>query len=520
MAREQGLDLNIAWVSGDEVLGVVEEAIASNSSDFEHLCTGKKLAEWEYKPVYAQAYLGGLGIAAAFENGADIVLCGRVSDASLVIGAAAWWHGWQRTDLDQLANALIAGHIIECSSYVTGGNYTGFKALEGAGWENLGFPIAEIAQTGEVVITMTRDWAGEVSVHTCTAQILYEIQGPRYYNSDVTAIIDEVWFEQLDKNRVALRGVKADLPPPTTKIGLTARGLWQAELHWFMVGLDIDAKARMLEAQIRKELAPHVHRFTKLEFTKNGSVPENPTNQNSATVDFRIFAQAPTSADLSPRKFLRPCMDPIMQTFPGASPHMDFRQALPKEVYEYWVTLLPQLAISHKVHLHTGAELEIPPAAKTKEYPRQQPSQPATSNPVHPSRFGETVKAPLGWIVHARSGDKGSDANIGFWVRYADEYDWLRSLLSIDTIKVLLAEEYMGKPIVRTSKLLDQLTADIWQDRFELPKSHAVHFLLRDHLDRGLSVSSTYDFAGKNVAEFLRARHVDIPVQFLERGKI
>jgi hypothetical protein len=129
MVRSKGLDLNVAWISGDEVLQQLLEAQKRGESPFENICTGEKLKDWTFEPIYAQAYLGGLGIAKAFEKGADIVICGRVSDASPVIGAAYWWHKWQRSDLDKLANAFVAGHLSECSSYSTGGNYTGFKNL-------------------------------------------------------------------------------------------------------------------------------------------------------------------------------------------------------------------------------------------------------------------------------------------------------------------------------------------------------------------------------------------------------
>jgi hypothetical protein len=445
-----------------------------------------------------------LGIAAAFRHGADIVICGRVSDASPVIGAAKWWHNWQRSDFDQLANAFVAGHLIECSNYVCGGNFTGFKALEGRGWDDIGYPIAEIASSGQVVITKQKGSNGEVSVNTCTSQLLYEIQGPWYFNSDVVAILDGLWFDQLSTNRVALRGVKSGPPPPTTKVGLTAKGGYQAEFHWFLVGLDIETKARMMEAQVRKVIGKHAERFTKLEFTLNGTSPDNPTNQNSATVDLRIFAQAPKESDLSPNIFLRPIIDCVMQGYPGATPHLDLRQGFPKPVFEYYVTLLPQNDIRHTAHLDSGEDLNIPPPPLTKIYPKQQPSLPITSNPVSLSSFGPTQPGPLGYIVHARSGDKGSDANVGFWVQHQDQYDWLRTLLSIDTIKQLLADEYKGKPI----------------ERFELPNARAVHFLLKDHLDRGVSCSSSYDFLGKNVAEFLRARWVELPVRFLGRGRL
>ncbi|KAK3678126.1 hypothetical protein LTR78_002221 [Recurvomyces mirabilis] len=504
MVKQQGLSLKVAWISGDEVLPAVKKAQRGRESSFENICTGEVLEDWKFKPIAAQAYLGGLGIAAAFERGADIVVCGRVSDASPVIGAAYWWHGWKRDQLLELANAFVAGHLIECSNYVAGGNFTGFKSLEMRGWDDIGYPIAEISSNGQAVITKSRGSGGEVSTQTCSSQLLYEIQGPWYYNSDVTAILDELWFEQLGTDRVALRGVKADLPPPTTKIGLTAAGGYQAEVHWFPCGLDIEAKTRMLETQVRKLLAPYSDKFTKLTFTTIGTAAENACNQDAATVDFRIFAQAPTAADLAPSKFLRPCIDPIMESYPGATPHLDLRLGFPKPIQEYYVTLLPQADVQHAVHLWDGSGIDISPPPKTKTFPAQQPSKASTRSTTSQS-LGETTLGPLGWVVHARSGDKGSNCNVGFWVRHKDEYDWLRSLLSVDTVKHLLADEYK-----KGNKI----------DRFELPNMYAVHFLLHDHLDRGVSCSSSYDFLGKNVAEYLRSKHVDLPVKFLSRGKL
>ncbi|KAF4549052.1 Hypothetical protein D9617_23g004670 [Elsinoe fawcettii] len=502
MIRKRGLSLKVAWVSGDEVMPAIEKG-RKEGRDFVNLCTGEKLAEWQFEPIYAQAYLGGLGIAEAFGRGADIVVAGRVSDASPVIGAAAWWHGWGRERIHELANAFVAGHLVECSNYVCGGNFTGFKELESKMWEDIGYPIAEIGEKGDVVIAKSVWGGGEVSVDTCSSQLLYEIQGPWYFNSDVTAVLDEMWFEQLERDRVALRGVKGDLPPPTTKVGLTAKGGYQAEAHWFMTGLDIEQKARMMEAQIRHGLRPYQDLFSKLEFTLNGTAAINSRNQNAATVDFRVLAQAKEESSLMPQSFFRPIIDPIMEGYPGATPHLDWRQALPKPIYEYYVTLLSQEDVQHTVHLWTGDEVSIPPPPKTKIYPSQQPDQPATLS-SSTRDFGPTIQGPLGWIVHARSGDKGSDCNVGFWVRRQDEYDWLRTILSTEKMVDLLADEYNGQKI----------------DRFELKNMRAIHFLLKDHLDRGVSCSSSYDFLGKNVAEFLRSRWVDLPKKFLNRGKL
>ncbi|KAE8157498.1 hypothetical protein BDV40DRAFT_278202 [Aspergillus tamarii] len=513
MIKAKGLNLKVAWVSGDEVFSTVKAALSTGKSTFKNVYTGETLSDWNFEPIYAQCYLGGLGIAAALAQGADIVLCGRVSDASPVIGAAYWYHGWNRSDLDQLANAFVAGHLIECSNYVCGGNFTGFKTLEkvGAeGWRNIGYPIAEISADGKVVITMQSSApGGAVTVDTCSSQLLYEIQGPWYFNSDVTAVLTNIHFEQVGTNRVAVHGVRSAPPPPTTKVGITARGGFQAEASWFLVGLDIDAKARMLEDQIRHLLAPYSSKYTALEFSTLGSAPDDPRDQNSATVTFRIVAQAREAEHIAPNNFLRHITDNIMQGYPGATFHLDARQGFPKPIYEYYVSLLPQADVKHRVHLPWKNQvLDISPPPTTREFPPRQPSQAITEPPASRDLdFGPTTRGPLGWIVHARSGDKGPDANCGFWVRHSDEYLWLRSLLSIPKAQELLGEEYRSNPQLQI-------------ERFELPNLRGVHFLFRNLLDRGVGATTTVDFLGKNVAEYLRAKWVDLPVKFLNRGKL
>ena len=412
--------------------------------------------------------------------------------------------------------------VIECSTYVCGGNFSGFKSLENlpnGGWTDIGFPIAEISPNGSVVITKQMNSGGAVTIDTCTSQLLYEIQGPWYYNSDVTAVLDEIYFEQLSSNRVALRGVRSLPPPPTTKVGITARGGFQAEASYFLTGLDIPAKARMLEAQLRRGLAPYTLNYTTLSFSVLGSAAPDADNQNSATAVFRIFVQARESSSIAPQKFLRPIIDNIMQGYPGSTFHLDIRQGIPKPYFEYYVTLIPQSSIKHTMHLQTRwtrlyMDVTIPPPSTTKIFSERQPSQGTTENPVELSTepFGPTQSLPLGALVHARSGDKGSDCNCGFWIsrkgsqsHSKETYVWLQSVLSTETIKILLGREYNPSRVPRVEI-----------ERFELPNLGGVHFLFRNLLDRGVTSTASVDFLGKNVAEYLRARHVDIPTKFLQ----
>lgn len=313
---------------------------------------------------------------------------------------------------------------------------------------------------------------------------------------------------QAGKDKVLVTGVKGIPPPSTTKVGLTVVGGWQAEFHYYLCGLDLEAKAEWSERQIRKSIGSNIKDLTCLQFSLNGYCPDNPRNQDVATVDFRIFVQTKnrdlvSKAGLDIPGLNRWCMENFLQGCPGSTLGNDQRQSEGKLFYEYFVTLLPQSIVQHRVVLPwLDTYLEIAPTQTTVPYLRDQPSY-ETTDPVDLTSFGPTERGPLGWIVGGRSGDKSSDANVGFFVRYDDEWDWLRSILTIHKIKSLLDGEYKGGIV----------------ERFEIPGIRAVHFLLRDHLDRGFNSCSTYDAAGKNVGEYLRAKWVDIPSKFLRRGR-
>ncbi|KAJ2904383.1 DUF1446-domain-containing protein [Zalerion maritima] len=503
MCAEKGHpELKVAWVEGDDATEQVNKLI-KNGEKFESLMHGKALEELGLEPICAQAYLGGLGIAEALRQGADIVICGRVADAAPVIGVAAWWHGWGREQFDELAGALVAGHLIECSCYVTGGYYSGFRDLMNDGRHiNMGFPIAEVDYKGECDLVKEKDTGGCVTVGSCASQLLYEIQGPWYYNCDVVADLRGIKMEQVDQDRVRVIGVKGMPPPPTTKVGITHPAGWQAEWHIFYCGLDCDLKCKMTEDQILYALGEDVDKFSMLKFHQNGSSPFDAENQDLATVDFRVFAQSSDYEIMRPdvpEGFNRRVLEVFLQSAPGASLSNDLRQVVPKPYYEYWVSLMPQSELKHTVHLlytpAKGTKSSIPMSAptNTKVYPKQQPSSPETVNPVSLSSFGETVRAPMGYVVAGRSGDKASDCNVGFFVRHDDEWDWLRSFMTIEKVKELLGpQEYKGKPV----------------DRFEVPGI------------KGYNACSTYDTLGKNACEYMRAKTVDIPKKFVDRGRI
>lgn len=245
----------------------------------------------------------------------------RVSDAAPTIGLAAWWHSWRADQFDELAGALIAGHLIECSVFVTGGYYSLFKEqMRAKKHLNLGFPIAEVFANGECRIAKEKSSNGIVNTETVTSQLVYEISGPLYLNSDVVADLHNIKLEQVGKDYVHVSGVKGLPPPETTRVGVTAHGGYQAEWHFYLVGLDIEDKCRWMEEQARHAIGEDIiQQLTMLKFHVHGTSPVDPWNQEIATIDFRIFAQGPR-AELfdgnDPNGFARKLYETVLQSCP------------------------------------------------------------------------------------------------------------------------------------------------------------------------------------------------------------
>ncbi|KAI0573119.1 DUF1446 domain-containing protein [Pyrenophora tritici-repentis] len=442
------------------------------------------------------------GIIAALEIGADIVISGRCCDASPVMGAAAWWHGWKEDEYDKLAGALVAGrtytfHCIECGCYATGGNFSGFKSTS-QNW-NQGFLVAEIAADGTFDIAMQDGARGLVSKDTITAQLVYEIQGPFYLNPDVVADLRKVRVVPNGKNRVSVSGLTGSPPPPTLKLAICSQGGYQTEFYLFATGLDVKDKLAELQDCL-DEMTTNRSDYRVLRVDQYGTPGVNASSQALATCMFRVFAQADKQEVLA--TLPRTIGGYGLGGYCGQHACMDFRMLVPRPFVSYELFRLPYADI--KLRVTMGDQ------TKAVAIPRQ--SSPFTGQISHesseeyvPSASGNTTRAPLGARVHARSGDKGSNANVGFWVVDDDEYQWLRAFLSIERMKQLLGDDYCERYAL---------------ERFEIPGLNCVHFLVKGMLEGGVSSSYKLDDLAKSFGEFLRAREVDMPNEFLERGRI
>ncbi|KAB8223245.1 hypothetical protein BDV33DRAFT_189133 [Aspergillus novoparasiticus] len=505
LCKERGhSQVIVASVLGDDISEPIQRE-EPGFQDLHHLDHDDwKLKDWPLKPHCAVAYIGAWGIVEALNAGADIVICGRVTDASPVIGAAAWWYRWQRDAWDELAGALVTGHLIECGPYVTGANFSGFKPLL-PNLVDLSFPIAEISPDGSCIITKCEVYGGAVTKFNTIAQLLYELQGELYLNPDVAADLRNVFVDEVGPDRVRVYGAIGQPPPPTTKAMIAAPGGYQAEAIFYINGLDVNEKAEMLRNQLDHALCGH--NFCKLSIELYGSPAINPSSQQAGTVFLRVFAQARNMEDISAKRFKTLIYALRMQSYPGYHMNLDFRMMDAKPFMEIFPAVIPLDLIHHRIALSNGMQRDAPSAPTTRRYPIQRPSY-ETKDPVSLTQFGATEAVPLGSIVHARSGDKGDNFNVGFFVRNSDEYPWLQSFLTVDRFKELLGEDWPkreNEPRV---------------ERCEVTNLLVVHFRVLDFLDGGIASSSRIDGLGKGIGEYLRSRVVDVPKKLLERGWI
>jgi hypothetical protein len=340
VADKLGLSPKIAYVDGDDLMPFLDDLRAKGES-FTNMDTGEALGDRQI--LTANAYLGCFGIVEALERGADIVITGRVTDAAVVMGPAAWTHGWKRDDYDALAGALVAGHVIECGTQATGGNYAFFQEVPGL--EHPGFPIAEIEADGQSVITKHPGHGGLVSVGTVTAQLLYEIGPPLYLNPDVSARFDTIRLTQEGPDRVRIGDVKGEAPPPTTKVCMNFAGGLRMNFSLKLTGLDIEEKAALAERTIWSALPGGKNAFEEAYVQLIRTDHADPATNEEAVAELRFVLK-----DHDQTKFGRMISQKVVEMALASYPGFfggDFGQARPYGVY--WPTLVPNHLVGQNV---------------------------------------------------------------------------------------------------------------------------------------------------------------------------
>ena len=478
LAARLGVDVPVAHVEGDDLMPRLD-ALAPHLT---HLETGAPLSSAASPPVTANAYLGCWGIVEALRGGASVVVTGRVTDAALVCGPAAWRFGWSATDYDALAGAVVAGHVLECGAQATGGNYAFFTEVPGV--EHVAFPVAEVSPDGGSVVTKHAGTGGLVSAGTVTAQLLYEIGGPRYLGPDVVARFDTVALSSDGPDRIRISGVRGEPPPDSLKVALNLVGGFRNDVTFVLTGLDLPAKAALVERQLRAS-------FPAAELAlSRADVGDADTNE-AATATLRVTVRD-ASPDRIGRAFSSAAVELGLASYPGFTMTAPPGDATPYGVY--WPALVPRSLVRQVVVHADGRRVEVPHPPVGEAAPVAPPAH------VHAAAGGPTERAPLGRVAGARSGDKGGTANVGVWARDPAAYGWLAEFLTIERLKALLPE-----------------TAALPVERHDLPNLAALNFVVPGLLGEGVSSSTRADPQAKGLGEWLRSRLVDVPVALLDQ---
>ena len=423
---ELDVDATVAYIDGDDLIEELERLQAAGET-LENIDRKIPLAQSDCKVLTANTYLGSWGIKEALDLGADIVICPRVTDASVTMGPAAWKFNWQRDDYDALAGSLAAGHIIECGAQATGGNYSFFEEVPT--FKNLGYPIAEIEEDGSFTITKHPGTGGLVSIGTVTAQLLYEIAAPEYLNPDVIAHFDTLKMQQVGDDRVRVTGCKGSSPPSTHKVCINLAGGYRNGMELIITGLDIEKKAKIFTETLF-DLLGGKEQFDDVAVELHRQEKENPQSNEEAMASLRVNV---TSKDPNKvgRMFTAKYIELALANYPGFFGKSPPGSGAP--FIRYWPALIDSKHIKESVHIGEQT-VKITPTNQLgldkHTYQKEEQKIPQLVSKNHqPIHFGR--------IYGTRSGDKGGCANLGVWAKTDRTFEFLYHFLTVDRLKQL-----------------------------------------------------------------------------------
>ena len=486
---ELGVEMKVAYIDGDNLLEDLE-TFQTEGEALTNLDTGVALADSDQKTLTANAYLGAWGIKEALDQGADIVICPRVTDAAVVIGPAAWKFNWQRNDYDALAGALTAGHIIECGAQCCGGNYAFFEEVPS--FRNVGYPIAEIEANGNFTVTKHPGTGGLISEGTVKAQLLYEISTPAYYNPDVIAHFDTMKIEQQGENRVYVSDCRGSSPPPTHKVCINTMGPYKQSMETLLTGLDIERKAERFLDAVFHNLGGR-EQFDDIDIHLIRSDQDDPESNEVAHAALRVTV---TSED--PSKFGRIFAAKVTELGLASIPGNTARGAAGfngTPAIIHWPALIDSQRLTERVHLG-GKVTEVLPTQRLALEEIYYQETPAS---IAPAPTGPTKRIHLGRLFGARSGDKGGNANVGVWALTDESFSLLYHYLTVEEFKRLVPD--FGQYEV---------------ERFEMPNLRALNFYIKGVLGTGAASNHRIDKQAKTLGEYLRAKYIEVPEQLAE----
>jgi hypothetical protein len=338
----------IGIVSGDDLLPRLDELIAAGN-ELKNLDTGEPLSTIRGRVVSANAYLGAKPIADALAGGARVVITGRVADASLTVGPAAHEFGWSFDDLDKLASATVAGHLIECGAQATGGLWV--HAEESTRLADVGYPIAEVNADGSFHLTKPADTGGLVNVQTASEQLLYEVADPaRYFTPDVTADFTSVQMEESGPNVVRVSPARANGITDSYKVSIAYRDGYMSAGTLLIPGPNAERKARHSGEIIleRMKAAGFTYAASHIETLGTGECVPGLPRFDPPEVVLRVAVRDPNRVAVE--RFTKEFAPLVTSGFPGTTGYTTGRPPV-REVFAYWPALIAKSAVHPRVEL-------------------------------------------------------------------------------------------------------------------------------------------------------------------------
>jgi len=454
------------------------------------------------------AYLGAFPVAKALDEGADIVVTGRCVDSAVTLGACIHRFGWGRDDLDKLAMGSLAGHIIECGPQATGGNFTDWEEVESL--ETIGYPIAEVHADGSFDCSKPEGTGGLVSRATIAEQMVYEIGDPQaYILPDVVCDFSQVELEQLGENLVRVTGATGLPAPDTYKVCTTYADEFRGGTNMTFYGVDADRKAQKLADAIFaasrrtfKQLGLPDYSETSVELIgAESQFGANAQISHCRELVLKIAAKHPEAAGIS--ILLKEAVGLGLATPPGLSGFAGARPS-PSPVVRLFSFALPKGTAQIEVEID-GVTHQLPDGPGQSFSVQKLPRPTAPAAPTDAS-----VPVPLIKLAWGRSGDKGDKANIGIIARRPEYLPYIYAALTEQAVADGFAHFLPAQAAGKTESYVD---------RYLMPGSHAINFLIHDVLGGGGMASIRNDAQGKGYGQILLALSIPVSAEIAEHIK-